>query len=149
MQSIGKVVVFFVFITFVSAASAKADGKCSLASLKGIYAIQRQGTVVAQLPGFPPPPLPFAEVTIATFDGAGSAKGKYTVNIGGIVFDRHDFTATYTVEQDCTGTATIDPGLGFMITENIIVLDAGKRVLGIQIDPSFEVIHSITEKLTD
>jgi hypothetical protein len=35
---------------------------CSLSTLKGNYSVQGEGTIVAQLPGLPPPPLPFGEM---------------------------------------------------------------------------------------
>src|SRR5215469_8236042 len=58
---------------------------CSLASLNGAYAVDKQGTILVQLPlpGVPPPPAPYGETSIAHFNGAGSFSGNATVNIGG------------------------------------------------------------------
>src|SRR5260370_32170410 len=75
---------------------------CSLASLNGRYAIEGQGAVVAQLPGFPAPPAPQGEVAIATVNGAGSFSGSATLNICGLVLTSVPFTGTYTVNPDCT-----------------------------------------------
>ena len=85
---------------------------CSLASLNGRYAIEGQGTVVAQLPGFPPPPAPQGEVAIVAVNGAGSFSGSATLNIGGLVLNSVAFTGSYTVNSDCTGTVTVNTSLG-------------------------------------
>src|ERR1700676_1995763 len=65
-----------------AASVVRTDGGCSLASLRGPYAVAGQGTLVASLPGIPAP-APWAESSLADFDGAGAFSGKGTVNIGG------------------------------------------------------------------
>jgi hypothetical protein len=119
---------------------------CSLASLNGRYALSRQGTIVAQIPGFPAPPAPFGEVAIATFDGAGAFSGRATVNIGGLVLNPVNFTATYTVNPDCTGTATVNTGLGLTLHNAIVVIGGGKRFIGTETD-LFEVVQTSGQRL--
>lgn len=121
---------------------------CSLASLNGRYALARQGTVVAQLPGFPPPPAPFGEVAIATFNGTGSFSGSATVNIGGVVLNPVAFTGNYTVNSDCTGTATVNTSLGLTLHNAIVVIGGGNRVMGTETDP-FEVVQTSGQRLGD
>lgn len=129
-------------------AVVRADGGCSLASLNGTYAVDRQGTIVAQLPGLPPPPAPFGEATIAHFNGAGTFFGSATVNIGGAVANPA-FTGTYTVNRDCTGTVTVSvPSFNLTLHEAIVVIGGGQRYIGTASD-SFEVVQARVERIGD
>lgn len=124
------------------------NGGCSPASLNGTYAVDRQGTIVAQLPGLPPPPAPFGEATIAHFNGAGSFFGSATVNIGGAVANPA-FTGTYTVNRDCTGTVTVSvPSFNLTLHEAIVVTGGGQRYIGTATD-SFEVVQARVERIGD
>lgn len=115
--------------------TVRADAGCSLASLKGPYALERQGTIVAQLPGFPVPPAPFGEVLIATFNGAGSFSGTATANVGGVVLNSAPFTGTYTVNPDCTGTDTVFTSVGVTLHNSIVVIGGGERFISTETDP--------------
>ena len=121
---------------------------CSLASLNGRYAIEGQGAVVAQLPGFPAPPAPQGEVAIATVNGAGSFSGSATLNIGGLVLNSVAFTGNYTVNSDCTGTATVNTSLGLTLHNAIVVIGGGQRFIETETDP-FQVIQRRGQKLGD
>lgn len=123
------------------------NGGCSLASLNGAYAVDRQGTILAQLlPVLPPPPAPFGEASIAHFNGAGSFFGSATVNIGGAVANPA-FTGTYTVNSDCTGTVTVNvPSFGLTLHEAIVVIGGGQRYIGTATD-SFEVVQARVERI--
>ena len=119
---------------------------CSLATLNGAYAIDRQGTVVSQLPGFPAPPAPLGEAAIANLSGDGSLSGTATVNIGGLVL-HIPFTGTYTLNPNCTGTVTINTGLGLFLHNAIVVIDGGRRFIGTETD-TFEIVQTRGEKLS-
>ena len=121
---------------------------CSLASLNGRYAIEGQGTVVAQLPGFPAPPAPQSEVAIATLNGAGSFSGSATLNVGGLVLNSVPFTGNYTVNSDCTGTATVNTSLGLTLHNAIVVIGGGQRFIETETDP-FQVIQRRGQRLGD
>lgn len=121
---------------------------CSLDSLKGPYALERQGTIIAQLPGFPAPPAPFGEVNIATFNGAGSLSGSAVVNIGGVVLNPVTFTGTYTVNSDCTGTDTVFTGVGVTLHNSIVVIGGGRRFISTQTDP-WAVVQARGQRLGD
>lgn len=84
-----------------AATSENDGGKCSLATLKGSYGALEQGTVVGQIPGFPPPPWPAVNSAIATYDGAGNVSGTNTASFGGVIVPG-TFAGTYTVNRDCT-----------------------------------------------
>lgn len=129
-------------------ATVYADQGCSVANLNGTYAVDRQGTIVAQLPGLPPPPAPFGEATIAHFNGAGTFFGRATVNIGGAVANPA-FTGTYTVNSDCTGTVTVSvPSFELTLHEAIVVVGGGQRYIGTATD-SFEVVQARVERIGD
>lgn len=129
-------------------ATVHADGGCSLASLNGRYALERQGTIIAQLPGFPAPPTPFGEVNIAIFDGAGSFSGSAVVNVGGVVLNPVTFTGTYTVKPDCSGTDTVFTGVGVTLHNSIVVIGGGQRFISTQTDP-WAVVQARGQRLGD
>lgn len=74
---------------------------CSVRTLKGTFGVLEQGTIIAQLPGFPPPPVTFSNVALATYDGHGHFSGTFTANDAGYV-SGGTFSGTYTVSTDCT-----------------------------------------------
>jgi len=80
--------------------------KCSVATLKGTYGDLEQGTVVVQLPGFPPPPFPVALSGLVIFDGAGNVSATMTADFDGISMPG-TATGTYAVNPDCTYSDTI------------------------------------------
>jgi hypothetical protein len=126
----------------------EGNSGCSLASLNGRYAVEGQGTVVAQLPGFPPPPAPQGEVDIVTLNGAGSFSGSATLNIGGLVLKSVAFTGNYTVNSDCTGTATVNTSLGLTLHNAMVVIGGGQRFIETETDP-FQVIQRRGQRLGD
>ena len=134
---------------FATVHAQDENSGCSLQSITGRYALDGQGTIVAQLPGFPAPPLPLAEVVIETYDGAGSFSGIATANAGGVLLPNLNVTGTYTVNRDCTGTKTVSiGGLGLTLHETIIVIRGGQRFITTETDP-FAVVQRRQERLGD
>jgi hypothetical protein len=86
---------------------------CSPATLRGMYGLFGQGTITAQMPGFPPPPLPVAHSGSFTADGAGTLSGKDTINMDGVAIP-DTFTATDTINPDCTVSSIITTSLGVL-----------------------------------
>jgi len=70
---------------------------CSLVRAAGTYGDSDSGTVVGVGPR--------AAVILLTLDAAGNAKGKVTASLNGSV-THTSLSGTYTVNPDCTGTAT-------------------------------------------
>lgn len=124
----------------------EAGSGCSLSSLKGSYALDRQGTLVASILGLPAP-APWGEVAFEDFNGAGTFSGKATVNVGGAVVNG-TVTGTYTVSSDCTGTKTVNTSGGVTVHEAIIVTGGGQRMIGTQTDP-WAVVQTRAEKIGD
>src|SRR5579864_2585843 len=122
----------------------RADGGCSLASLRGPYAVSRQGTLVTSVLNLPAP-APYGEVARANFDGIGAFSGSATVNIGGIPINA-SFAGTYTVNSDCTGTITVHPNVPVVITEAIVVIGGGQQYVGTDTE-SFAVVQTNAQRL--
>ena len=101
-------VVALVFLV-LAAPVASAQGRCSVATLKGSYGLVEQGTVVMDIgmPSLPPVPFPTANVAIVTYDGAGTLTATYRASFGGAPLPPGSVTGTYTVGADCTYTDTV------------------------------------------
>jgi len=82
--------------------------RCSVQTLHGSYAYSADG-YVGQAPG---PFTPVAEAGVYDFDGSGSFSTSNTISFGGNIIPR-TATGTYTVNGDCTGTASITGGVSF------------------------------------
>ncbi len=90
------------FATLVGLAPAANARSCSLAGTAGKYGFTLTGVVI-----LPTGPVPIAAVGRASLDAAGNVSGTESRSVGGGFADE-TFTGTYTVNPDCTGTATID-----------------------------------------
>lgn len=134
-----------VLIGFFTASTAHAS--CSQASLKGAYAVSGQGTLVASVAGIPAP-APWAESSLAIFNGAGTFSGKGTVNIGGVVLNVI-FTGAYTVNPDCTGDVTINTNLGLTVHHVIVVIGGGQKFIETESDSNLAVVQYLVEKLEE
>ena len=119
---------------------------CSLTSLKGPYALGRQGALVATILGLPAPAA-WGEMAREDFDGAGGFSGKATVNIGGAVASV-TVAGTYKLNHDCTGTKTVYTNGGVTVHKPIIVIGGGQRMIGTQTDP-WAVVQTRAEKIGD
>ncbi|MBV8096118.1 MAG: hypothetical protein JO358_17935 [Alphaproteobacteria bacterium] len=99
-------------------------GGCSVASLKGTYAFRRTG--VNNVIGGP-----IAQIGINREDGDGRILFiRTTRSQNGEILDWFDQQApgSYTVDPDCTGTF-------FNKSQNLVVLDGGKRYLLLSVAP--------------
>ena|SRR5690242_15802182 len=119
------VAVALLTLLLTPAASASAR-ECSNANLKGAYSVVLSGVVGG---------LPFSALDLATSDGAGNLSGSGTVAFNGAVVPV-TFTATYTVNADCSGTAAFDNGA----TENFVVIGGGREIMLIKTDNPSAVV---------
>jgi hypothetical protein len=99
-------------------------GPCSIATLKGTYGFLEQGTIAVQLPGFPPPPVPYVGVGTITYDGNGNASGTFTTNIDGQSISS-TATGMYTVSAACTYTDQLISSSGLASTDAGAITGAG------------------------
>ncbi len=100
--SLGRLTLgILLFAALVSAAPPAHAGSCSLANSAGSYAFTLTGVVI-----LPTGAVPLAAVGRAVLDADGNTSGTESRSVGGGFADE-TFTGTYTVNQDCTGTATL------------------------------------------
>jgi hypothetical protein len=105
------------------------DQVCSVASLKGTYAFRRTG--VNNVVGGP-----IAQIGVSFYSGDGT-RGliRTTRSTNGEIEDWTDQPSpngSYTVDPDCTGSFFDTNGTK---SENIVVLDGGKRFLMLSVAP--------------
>jgi hypothetical protein len=79
--------------------------KCSEATLKGTYLFAQNGV---EIKGDEQRPVAIAGYEV--FDGNGKVKGVDSSNFNGEITRNERFSGTYTVNADCTGTATYSDG---------------------------------------
>jgi hypothetical protein len=104
------------------------DRGCSVASLKGTYAFRRTG--VNNVVGGP-----IAQIGIDVFNGDGTRGPiRSTRSTNGEILDWTDFppNGTYSIGPDCTGSFFDANGTK---TNNVVVLDGGKRFLLLSVAP--------------
>ncbi len=89
---------FLASLLIVPAANARS---CSLAGVAGNYGFTLTGVVI-----LPTGPVPIAAVGRIVITAAGTTSGTESRSVGGGFADE-TFTGTYTVNPDCTGTATV------------------------------------------
>jgi hypothetical protein len=125
------------------APTAKADDKgCSNASLQGTYAYTSTGSILS------PPEIagPIAEVGTQTFDGRGTTTAVATISASGTIVPL-TITGTYTVNSDCTGTATLQVApFGATVHVYFVIDDTWNEFQAIETEPGF-VISRLGRKL--
>jgi hypothetical protein len=99
-----------VLLTSVGAGYAKDENassraKCSNATLKGTYLFAQNGV---EIKGDEQRPVAIAGYEV--FDGNGKVKGVDSSNFNGEITRNERFSGTYSVNADCTGTATYSDG---------------------------------------
>ena len=100
-RCLGIVIVVVMASVLVAVPHALAQGRCSVATLKGSYGVLEQGVVVMNI-GMPiPVPFPTANVALVTYDGAGNLSATYTASYGGMILSG-TVQGTCTVDPDCT-----------------------------------------------
>lgn len=109
-------------------------GNCSLHTLNGCYGSTITGTL---LPNPGPFAGPVAGVVLQNYDGRGGFTQIDTVTIGGVlVASGRSSSGTYTVNPDCTGTATINfPGEP-PLQLTFVLDDSGKEIRAVVTNPA-------------
>jgi hypothetical protein len=121
------------FGSFAPAQAASPPGsvRCSLATLNGVYVWSAHGEVqsTGSTKG------PFAVAGIQVFDGRGHAHGFYSQSMNGKISRRVSFTATYTLNPDCTGTHMGTDITGTVVHNDMYSLPSGSQITFLQTDP--------------
>lgn len=113
-------------------------GACSLATLKGSYALFGQGVVTALSPA-----APIAHVGTVTYDGAGNFFGSDTIMLNGAMVP-DTFTGKYTVTKSCMASVEIQSTAVGVVHEVGWIVGTGKsqevRLIGT--DPGFMFVEA-------
>ena len=104
-----------------------AGAKCSEATLDGTYLFAGDG---GEIKG--KDQLPFAYAGYEVFDGNGKVNQVFSANVNGKITRNESISGTYTVNADCTGTATYADGTRF---DQFIAPD-GSKLTFVQTKPS-------------
>ena len=96
---------------------------CSLGSLQGNYADAASASLIPG--GFSPSVC----VGIVTFDGRGNLVSKESHSFNGQIIPEANYTGTYTVNSNCTGTMTLKSvELGITVSQNFAITEDNKEV---------------------
>ena len=91
----------FLLIALVGITPAARAGQCSFRTSAGNFGFTLTGVVILTTG-----PVPIAAVGRAALEASGNVTGTESRSVGGGFADE-TFTGTYTVNADCTGTATL------------------------------------------
>lgn len=109
----------------VEAADAVTNAECSDHTLRGDYAFEINGTILAG-----PSPLLLRGVAMTHFDGHGNLDQVDFVTLNGAAggTDWRPATGTYEINPDCTGKAQILPAGAPPLNLRLVVGDRGRLV---------------------
>ena len=106
--------------------NAEAQTSCSTATLNGNYIYAQDGYQNSAR-------KPFAQAGRDTFDGKGNISGVFSGNFNGTIV-RGDYAGTYTVNPDCSGSATFTDNLNQTSHFDMYVADEGNELVYVQTD---------------
>lgn len=118
----------------VSGVAHANDRSCGLYSVVGTYGVSGGGTVGLGTANS----VQDSEVGLLTADGNGNVSGSVTFSANGTLLAA-TYTGTYTVNSDCTASASISDSLGEHLHETGVVLKGGSEIRFIGTDPGAEV----------
>jgi hypothetical protein len=125
-----------------AAAGAAAREGCTEATLRGTYLAAYDGVDIggnAQ--------APFAAAELVWFDGKGDVRGIGSYNSNGTMTSKEKFRGTYTVDADCTGTATY-PGDPDDLTYDLFIAPNGSMFTFVQTSPTNSVTSGVYQRVT-
>ena len=80
--------------------------------------------------------IPFATVSLMTLDGSGALSNDVTVSRNGVIFRNID-PGTYHIDEDCTGSMTINiVQPPFQLNFDLVIADKGNEFYAIATTPS-------------
>ena len=98
--------------------------QCSVGNLLGNYADQATASVI------PGGLAPAACTGIVTFDGNGKLTARESHTFNGFIVPVANYTGTYTLKADCSGTMTLTSvEQGFTTKQNFVVTEDNKEIL--------------------
>jgi hypothetical protein len=115
---------------------AEGSPTCTNAGLKGGFGFQTTGIFLAGAPVTGPVAFVGALSFSVNSSGDGVLSGRVAGSEDGTIFTFTEapVTGSYSVNSDCTGTATITPEGQSALNFNFVVVDGGKEMLAIETD---------------
>lgn len=98
---------------------------CTAAGAEGSYGYTVNGRFYGNVPA--------AAVGVVTLDGSGGLTAKETADIYGTV-TRRNLTGTYSVNSDCTGSATFSDGVNPPYNVDLVFVNDGREFMAVQTD---------------
>ena len=105
-----SIVMAVILVATVCINAAAEENGCGTQTLRGSYIYSAAGFLAAS-PG-QGPFTPIAEAGVYVFDGAGNLSTTNTLSFGGVIIPR-TADGSYSVNADCTGSATANGGVAF------------------------------------
>jgi hypothetical protein len=112
-------------------AKVRAQNGCTNANVQGSFGYSASGFTLA--PGTLIM-VPLANTGRVMADGAGNASGFDTLSVNGVIVKR-TFSGTYSVKDDCSGSAVYMDSLGQKISEDFVVTNGGNQIAVVVTDP--------------
>ena len=122
-----------------AAAGAAARVTCDVGTLRGTYLGANDGTVTGGADKGP-----FAAAEFQWFDGNGNIEGVFSANYSRNITSKATFSGTYTVNADCTGTATYAGGEQY----DLFIAPDGSMFTWVQTDPPDGVVSGVERRVT-
>ncbi len=107
--------------------AAHAAERCTAATLRGNYGFTFSGFVQDQTGNN----VPFSGIGLATLDGESNASATITLSVNGTL-QVFPWTGTYTVNPDCTGSATSTNGNADF---SFVIVRGGTEFMGVATNP--------------
>jgi hypothetical protein len=125
-------IIFLGNTSLVSVTQAQVNGededkwrnRCSARTIRGTYSYTAQGTILSGSP-LPVPAGPFVSIGKVVLDGNGNITEHITNdNFNGTILPPVNYTGTYTVDENCGGTAVLVGRAPYKFT----IADNGKEI---------------------
>jgi hypothetical protein len=120
-------------------AGAAARPRCSQTTLRGTYLVAFDGVDISGNAQ-----VPFAAAELEVYDGNGNIEGVGSYNSNGTITTKEPFSGTYTVNADCTGTATYAGGEQY----DLFIAPDGSMFTWVQTDPPDGVVSGVEQRVT-
>jgi hypothetical protein len=109
-----------------SVAAAEGLATCTNLGVKGSFAIQATGQDLGT--------GQIAAGGRLTLNGTGGISGTLTLSINGAITSSAPTTGTYTINSDCSGTASMTPKGLPVVDLTLLVVNGGKEIVFLQTD---------------
>jgi hypothetical protein len=118
----------------------KAQSSCSVASLSGSYTYSLNGSY------FDNDNNQYGYSAVGQFNanGSGTFSGSETTDDGATIYPNDAVTGTYTVNSDCSGSATFNLAQDEPVNVNFVITNAGKNIYIIETDDGTQTVGQAT-----